>query len=103
MTDPTRSTDSDASGPLWDALGQALASIRPDARLVPALSPVATDARFFRPRGTTAYGVGLFDDRVGFGDFMRMFHGHDERVSEDSLALTVQLLGTTVAGFGELT
>jgi acetylornithine deacetylase/succinyl-diaminopimelate desuccinylase-like protein len=96
----TAASGSGPDGPLWDALDDALRAIRPEARLVPSLIPVATDARFFRRRGTVAYGVGLFDDRVEFGDFLRMFHGHDERVSEDSLALTVQLLGSTVEGFG---
>jgi acetylornithine deacetylase/succinyl-diaminopimelate desuccinylase-like protein len=96
----TAAAGSAPNGPLWDALAEALRGIRPDARLVPSLIPVATDARFFRRKGTTAYGVGLFDDRVGFGDFLRMFHGHDERVSEDSLALTVQLIGSALDGFG---
>jgi acetylornithine deacetylase/succinyl-diaminopimelate desuccinylase-like protein len=99
----TRSAGSDPSGPLWEAIAGALAGLRPEARLVPSLIPVGTDARFFRRKGTVAYGVGLFDDRVGFGDFLRMFHGHDERVSEDSLGLTVQLLGATVDGFGQRT
>lgn len=49
-----------------------------------------------------AYGVSLFDRQVSFGDFLRMFHGHDERVSENSLELTAQLLAATVARFGEI-
>jgi len=69
--------------------------------LIPSLIPVGTDARFFRRKGTVAYGVGLFDDQVEFGDFLRMFHGHDERVSEQSLALTVSLLGMTLEGFSD--
>lgn len=96
----TAAAGSPPDGPLWDAIDDALRGIRPEARLVPSLIPVATDARFFRRKGTVAYGVGLFDDRVGFGDFLRMFHGHDERVSEESLGLTVRLLGATVDGFG---
>ena len=63
--------------------------------------PVGTDARFFRRRGTVAYGVGLFDDRMGFGDFLRMFHGHDERVSEVSLGMTADLYLRTVQRLGE--
>lgn len=93
-------TSSAAAGPLWDSIAEAVAALRPETHLIPSLIPVGTDARFFRHRGTTAYGVGLFDDRVGFGEFLQMFHGHDERVSEESLALTVALLGMTVDGFG---
>lgn len=98
----TRAGGSAPSGPLWDALADALDSMQPGAHLIPAMIPVGTDARFFRPRGTVAYGVSLFDRRVSFGDFLRMFHGHDERVSEDSLELTAQLLAHTVARFGEI-
>ena len=72
-------------------------------RLLPTLIPVATDARFFRRRGSIAYGMAVFDDRVGFGDLLSMFHGHDERVSEDSLGLTAEHLLATVRRFGELT
>jgi len=58
---------------------------------------------FFRPRGTVSYGVGLFDRRVAFGDFLRMFHGPDERVSEESLGLTTDLIAEVVARFGAAT
>jgi acetylornithine deacetylase/succinyl-diaminopimelate desuccinylase-like protein len=95
----TAASSSPAEGPLWDALGGALGALRPDARLIPSLIPVGTDARFFRRRGTVAYGVGLFDDAVGFGEFLTMFHGHDERVSEASLGLTAALLGMTLQNF----
>ncbi len=63
--------------------------------------PVATDARFFRARGTTAYGVGLYDDGVDFADFMAMFHGNDERVSVASLGATARLLARVVEAFGD--
>lgn len=98
----TAASGSDPSGPLWKALEAATADVAPGVALVPALIPVGTDARFFRRKGTIAYGVGLFDDRVGFGDFLRMFHGHDERVSETSVDRTTQLIERTVARFGEL-
>ena len=47
----------------------------------------------------TGLGVGLFDDRVPFGEFLGMFHGSDERVSETSLVQTVALLDATLAAF----
>ena len=95
-------TGSPTEGPLWDALTASLAEVSPGARLVPSLIPVATDARFFRPKGTIAYGVGLFDDSVEFGDFLGMFHGHDERVSEVSLGKTADLLAGALDAFGTL-
>jgi len=94
---------SPAEGPLWQSIGDALEATVGHRRLLPTLIPVATDARFFRRRGTLAYGMGVFDDRVSFGDLLSMFHGHDERVSEESLGLTVDHLLATVQRFGELT
>ncbi len=94
---------SPAAGPLWDAIAEAHLDIQGAGRLVPAMIPVTTDARFFRSRGTVAYGVGLFDDRVGFGDLLAMFHGNDERISEESMRLTVELLDRTVRGFAART
>ncbi len=96
-------SSSPPEGALWEAIRVAMDVLSPGTHLIPSLIPVGTDARFFRRRGTVAYGVGLFDDRVSFGDFLRMFHGHDERVSEESLALTVSLLGMTIDAFGQHT
>jgi acetylornithine deacetylase/succinyl-diaminopimelate desuccinylase-like protein len=96
----TAAAGSPAEGRLWDALQGAIGEVVPGTHLVPAMIPVGTDARFFRPRGTIAYGVGLFDHQVGFGDFLRMFHGDDERVSEDSVGRTATLLDRVVTRFG---
>lgn len=94
---------SPAEGPLWEAIGEAYESLSGTRNIVPTLIPVTTDARFFRDRGSIAYGVGLFDDRVGFGDLIAMFHGNDERVSLGSMDLTTQLLDRTLEAFGRRT
>jgi acetylornithine deacetylase/succinyl-diaminopimelate desuccinylase-like protein len=52
---------------------------------------VATDARFWRAKGTVCYGVGLFDDRMSFSEMLNLFHGHDERVSVESVIRTTAL------------
>jgi acetylornithine deacetylase/succinyl-diaminopimelate desuccinylase-like protein len=59
--------------------------------------PATTDARFFRVRGTAAFGVGLFDEQVDFDEFLGMFHGNNERVSIESLGLTAEVLARTIA------
>jgi acetylornithine deacetylase/succinyl-diaminopimelate desuccinylase-like protein len=79
-------------GPMWEAILAGFESMTGGRRVVPALTPVATDARFFRSRGIGAYGVGMFDDQVRFSDFLSMFHGNNERVSVASLGLTALLL-----------
>ncbi|NNF68640.1 MAG: M20/M25/M40 family metallo-hydrolase [Acidimicrobiia bacterium] len=94
-------TASAPEGLLWESIGDAAEAVAGHRRLLPALIPVGTDARFFRRRGTVAYGVGLFDERMSFGDLLTMFHGNDERVSLGSLDLTTALLAETVGRFGE--
>ena len=95
--------ESVASGPLWEAIGDAANDLAGPATLVPMLTPVLTDARFFRRRGVTAYGVGLFDAAMDFAGSLAMFHGNNERVSVRSVAMTTAMLAETVARFGERT
>lgn len=83
-------------GPLWEAIADAALIHIGSRSLAPTLTPVMTDARFFRERGIPAYGVGLFDDSVTFGEMLAMFHGADERVSVESVRLTTAFLSTVV-------
>jgi acetylornithine deacetylase/succinyl-diaminopimelate desuccinylase-like protein len=58
---------------------------------VPFLTVGATDARFFRRAGATAYGFGLFSTRLSLEDYGVMFHGDNERVDVESLRLSTEL------------
>jgi acetylornithine deacetylase/succinyl-diaminopimelate desuccinylase-like protein len=88
-------------GPLWDAI-QAAAGIHTGSdSLAPTLTPVMTDARFFRALGIPAFGVGLFDDSVTFGEMLAMFHGADERVSVESVRRTTAFLATVIEQLSE--
>ncbi len=92
-------TFSTADTPMWHLLQELMQKAHPGAPLIPSLIVGATDARFYREKGAVAYGAGLFSDRVSSGDFMARFHGHDERVDIDSLALTTQLWLDVVENF----
>jgi acetylornithine deacetylase/succinyl-diaminopimelate desuccinylase-like protein len=85
------STQSPVDTPLWDTLGRATQAFYAGSHIVPMLSVGATDARFFRRLGTTAYGFGLFSQKLTFEDFGRMFHGDDERVDVESLRLSTEM------------
>jgi acetylornithine deacetylase/succinyl-diaminopimelate desuccinylase-like protein len=84
-------TRSDVDTPLWDALGRVTKSFYAGSHLAPFFSVGATDARFFRRLGATAYGFGLFSQKLSFEDYGRMFHGDDERVDVESLRLSTEL------------
>jgi acetylornithine deacetylase/succinyl-diaminopimelate desuccinylase-like protein len=77
--------------PLWDSMQRVSERLVPGARIVPITSTGATDARFFRAIGATAYGYGLFSERISYDDYSAMFHGNDERVDQESLRLSTEL------------
>ncbi|HEY2815400.1 MAG TPA: M20/M25/M40 family metallo-hydrolase [Acidimicrobiales bacterium] len=87
--DPSTSSPTDT--PLWDALSRVTKTFYADSATVPFLTVGATDARFFRRAGSTAYGFGLFSTRLSLEDYGVMFHGDDERVDIESLRLSTEL------------
>jgi acetylornithine deacetylase/succinyl-diaminopimelate desuccinylase-like protein len=89
-------TGSPSDGPMWDALARNIAALDPGSRLSPGMFTGGTDARFFRLRGTVAYGAGLFVPGTTMQDFAARFHGNDERVDVASLGLTTTLFGGVV-------
>jgi acetylornithine deacetylase/succinyl-diaminopimelate desuccinylase-like protein len=87
--DPATASPTDT--PLWDSLARVTAKLCEGSALVPTIMTGGTDNRFFRRAGSIGYGFGLFSRRIGFEDYARMFHGHDERVDQESLNLSTQL------------
>jgi acetylornithine deacetylase/succinyl-diaminopimelate desuccinylase-like protein len=77
--------------PLWDALQRSVNQPFPTARLTPQFVVGFTDARIYREMGAVAYGAGLFSPSLDAGEFGSRFHGHDERIDVESLALTTRL------------
>ena len=76
--------------PLWDVLGRVVAQHYPGARLLPRLILGFTDAPYFRDKGAIAYGFGLFSRALTVEKMSGRFHGNDERIDVESLALTTQ-------------
>ena len=76
--------------PLWDVLGRVVDGHYPGARLLPRLIVGFTDAPYFREHGAVAYGFGLFSRTLTAEAMAGRFHGNDERIDVDSLALTTQ-------------
>jgi acetylornithine deacetylase/succinyl-diaminopimelate desuccinylase-like protein len=85
------STASPTETPLWDSIARVTEGFYPGSDPVPYLTVGATDARFFRRAGRTAYGFGLFSRHLTFEDYGTMFHGDDERVDIESLRLSTEL------------
>jgi acetylornithine deacetylase/succinyl-diaminopimelate desuccinylase-like protein len=77
--------------PLWAALERGARALVPDAALVPFMNPGMTDARLYRSLGATAYGFGLYSDRLTYPEFHELVHGDNERVDQQSLRLCTEL------------
>ena len=71
-------------------LGRVVGAHYPGARLLPRLIVGFTDAPYFRERGAVAYGFGLFSRALTAEMMAGRFHGNDERIDVESLALTTQ-------------
>jgi acetylornithine deacetylase/succinyl-diaminopimelate desuccinylase-like protein len=76
---------------LWDALTRVSQRLVPGSTTVPFLVVGATDARYFRRKGVVAYGYGLMSEKIPFGEFSKLFHGNNERVDQETLALMTPL------------
>lgn len=86
----TPATSSPTATRLWEVLGEVTREHHRGARLVPAVNTGQTDARWLRPQGTTTYGFGVLSRRVTPSEYWNRFHGVDERIDVDSLALSVR-------------
>jgi len=86
-----QSTASGYDNAMWDSLTRRVQAAYPGSTLLPQLEIGATDSRFFRAKGTVAYGTGLFSPNVTFEDMISRFHGHDERIDVESLGLSTDL------------
>ncbi|MDQ3178409.1 MAG: M20/M25/M40 family metallo-hydrolase [Actinomycetota bacterium] len=94
----TRSATSNA---LWDTIATKAQATYPGATLQPGLIVGGTDARYFREKGSIAYGAGLYSPDVTFESFGQRFHGNDERIDTESLGLSAQFwhgLATDLVG-----
>lgn len=82
------------TGPFTDAITIAVHRQLPAAPIFPMLVPGATDGRYWRQRGTPAYGFApVIMERTDLG----RIHGIDERISGDNLILGVKIARDVIA------
>ena len=95
-----QSSMSPTTTPLWDSIQRAVAKPFPTADVAPHLIVGFTDSRVYRERGKIAYGAGLFSPTLDAISFSDRFHGNDERIDVESMALSTQFFIDTVRDFG---
>jgi acetylornithine deacetylase/succinyl-diaminopimelate desuccinylase-like protein len=84
-TEPSRSP---TSVPIWPALQRAVRRAHPDGRIAPTLFTGATDGRHLRPLGVPVFGFGVLSAALDPATYWSRFHGDDERIDIESLALS---------------
>jgi acetylornithine deacetylase/succinyl-diaminopimelate desuccinylase-like protein len=83
-------TESPTDTSLWRVMSDVSEQLV-GAKCLPMTTAGGTDAYFFRRQGIPAYGFGLFSERMTTESFFKMFHGDDEWVDQQSLALSTTL------------
>lgn len=85
-----QSTESPINTELYEIIGDVMCEAHPNALIQPSLITGGTDARFFRKDGAVAYGACLFSPQMQFQDFADRFHGNNERIDIESVALSTE-------------
>src|SRR5487761_382454 len=85
------SLETTADGDLYDAMSASLLAEDPEARVVPYCLSAGTDAKWFSRLGIRCFGFSPLKLPAEL-DFSGMFHGIDERVTEDGLRFGVRVL-----------
>jgi acetylornithine deacetylase/succinyl-diaminopimelate desuccinylase-like protein len=89
------SSESSIDTPLYKALEKGFKKNDPRAKVVPYMSPGATDSRFFREKGIPAYGVQV-ESSI---ETTERVHGHNERISAKKLTMGIKVLYDTLKEF----
>jgi acetylornithine deacetylase/succinyl-diaminopimelate desuccinylase-like protein len=92
------SPPSDIDSPMFKAIESSAKELDPEMAVVPYLGAGATDSAALRRIGINAYGILPFP--MAREDEERM-HGHDERVSIESLLFGVRVIYESVLRVGE--
>ena len=73
---------------LYREIEKSFSQIDPKAKVVPFMSPGATDSRFFRGKGIPAYGIQV-ESSI---ESAELVHGHNERVNVESFVKGIKFL-----------
>lgn len=84
-------SESKIDSALYRAIENTIKNRLPRARAIPFLTPGFTDAHYYRKLGMTMYGFIPMETSSG-DEFVRLIHGHDERISLKNIDFGVNFL-----------
>ena len=92
-------SESPADNALYRALQKTLQRMDPKAKMIPTMLTGATDSRYFREKGTAAYGFQPMAPMDNLSEFLGRVHGHNERISTESLLFGMRVLYEVLKDF----
>ncbi|MFH1624042.1 MAG: M20/M25/M40 family metallo-hydrolase [Pseudomonadota bacterium] len=92
-------TESKIPTELYSTIEKCTKRHDPQARLIPFISSGASDSRFFREKGITAYGFAPLKIGEPLSSHLEKMHGHNERISIESLLYGTRVLFDIVSDF----
>jgi len=95
----TPASESPADNTLYRTLEESLKKLDSKAKMIPTMQTGATDSRLFRNHGTIAYGFQPMAPVDSLSEYLSRVHGHDERISADSLLFGSQVLYQVLKDF----
>jgi acetylornithine deacetylase/succinyl-diaminopimelate desuccinylase-like protein len=99
VTQTSPASESLTENSLYQAFEKILKRKDPKAKMIPTMLTGATDSRFFRENGTVAYGFHPMPPIDNLSEFIGRIHGHDERISADSLTFGIRVLYEVLVKF----
>ena len=88
----TPASESAGDNALYRAMAKTLTRLDSKAKMIPMMLTGATDSRFFRDKGTAAYGFQPMAPIKNLSEYMSRVHGHDERIAAESLLFGTRVL-----------
>jgi acetylornithine deacetylase/succinyl-diaminopimelate desuccinylase-like protein len=92
-------SESPADNALYRSLAKTLAQVDPKAKMIPTMLTGATDSRYFRDKGAAAYGFQAMAPMENLSEYLSRVHGHDERISTESLLFGARVLYEVLKDF----
>jgi len=85
-------SESTTDSPLYRTFQKTLLGLDPKSKMIPAMQSGATDSRMFREKGVVAYGFQPMPPVAKLEEYVGRVHGHDERISTESLLFGIRVL-----------
>jgi len=90
---------SEIDNEFYESIGEIMKKIDPEAKMLPFMVPGTTDNRFFRWKGSVAYGFHPMIVEMDMEEMTKLAHGKNERISVENLKFGTEFYYQLVKNF----